>query len=104
MAYYSKNKKTDLAKIGVETFAIIDDIFPGGRQSTAPPSRTQQQVFHHQYQPQRAYVVQQQVYDAPMSTQRTERVISCNEAAKIYGGTLYMDYPKKKPARKGFFF
>ncbi|KAI3679947.1 hypothetical protein L2E82_50683 [Cichorium intybus] len=113
MAYYSKNKTDNLVKIGEETFVLIDGIFFGGRNSrpppsapaTAPPSRTQQQVFHHQYQPQQPYVVQQrQAYDAPIPAKRTERVINCNEAAKMYGGTLFVDYPKRKPARKGFFF
>lgn len=111
MAYNSKNK-TDLAKIGEETFAIIDDIFSGGcnyskppsAAATAPPSRIQHQLFHHQYQPQQAYVVQQQVYDASIPAKRTERVINCNEAAKMYGGTVFLEYPKRKPARKGFFF
>ena len=114
MAYYSKNT-ADLANLGKETFDDIDTFFPRGRNSkhpsaaaVIPPTRTPQphQVFHyHQYQPQQAYVVRQQVYhDAPVAAMRTERVINSYDAAKMYGGTLYVDYPKRKPARKGFFF
>ncbi|KAI3728390.1 hypothetical protein L6452_17025 [Arctium lappa] len=111
MEYYSKNT-SDLAKIGKETFDLLDNVFPGGHNSKppssstiAPPRRNPQQVFHYQYQPQQAYVVQQQVYDAPVSGgKRTERVINCNEAAKMYGGIVYVDYPKRKPAHKGFYF
>ncbi|KAJ0911222.1 hypothetical protein HanRHA438_Chr06g0260881 [Helianthus annuus] len=33
----------------------------------------------------------------------TGRVINCNEAAKMYGGTVFVDYPKRKPARKASF-
>lgn len=110
MAYYSKNT-TDLAKIGIETFDVIDDIFSGRNNSkppsaaaTAKPTTTPQEVFHYRYHPQQADVVQQLVYDAPVAIRRTERVIDCNEAVKMYGGTKFVDYPKRKPARKGFFF
>ncbi|KAI3728090.1 hypothetical protein L6452_16718 [Arctium lappa] len=100
MEYYSKNT-SDLAKIGKETFDLLDNLFPGGHNSKppsssgiAPPRRNPQQVFHYQYQPQ-------QVYDAPVSGgKRTEKVINCNEAAKMYGGTMFVNYPKRKPARK----
>ncbi|GJS01686.1 hypothetical protein Tco_0318194 [Tanacetum coccineum] len=112
MAYYY-NKTADLANLGKEAFDDIDTFFPHGRNSkhlsasttVVPPTRTPQpqQVFHyHRYQPQQAYVVQQQVYhDAQIAAMRTERVINSNDAAKMYGGTLYVDYPKRKPARKG---
>ncbi|PWA55307.1 hypothetical protein CTI12_AA428580 [Artemisia annua] len=113
MAYYSKNT-ADLANLGKEAFDDIDTLFPRGRNSkhpsavVVPPTRTAQphQVFHyHQYQPRQAYVVRQEVYhDAPVAAMRTERVINSNDAAKMYGGTSYVDYPKRKPARKGFFF
>ncbi|KAI3812694.1 hypothetical protein L1987_17406 [Smallanthus sonchifolius] len=99
MARNSKNTTDRLAKIGKETFDAIDDIFPRGHQSS------KQQVFqYHQYQPQQTYVVQQQVYDAPVAAMRTERVINCDEAAKKFGGTLFVEYHKRKPAHKGFFF
>lgn len=108
MAYYSKHTTHDLAKIGKETFDLIDDIFSVGPHNSKPPSSpssgTPHQVFHYQYHPQQPYVVQEQVYDAPVPAKMTERVINCNEAAKIYGGTVFVDYPKRKPARKGFFF
>lgn len=99
MAYTSKNKN-DLTKIGKDAFDAIDDLFPRGRQSSKP------QVFHyhHQYQPQQAYVVQQQVYVAPVGTRMTEQVMTCEEAAQMYRGTLFVEYHKKKHARKGFFF
>ncbi|GKB14486.1 reverse transcriptase domain-containing protein [Tanacetum coccineum] len=107
----STKNTADLANLGKEAFDDIDTFFSRGRNSkhpssaaVVPPTRIPQphQVFHyHQYQPQQAYVVQQQVYhDAPITTMRTERVINSNDAAKMYGGTLYVDYPKRKPARK----
>ncbi|KAK9076090.1 hypothetical protein SSX86_004423 [Deinandra increscens subsp. villosa] len=102
MAYYPENT-TELSKIGKEAFDAIDhDIFPMGRSSTASLSRTPQQAYqcHYRYQPQQAYVVRQQVYDAPVATRMTESVINCNEAAKRYGGTVFVEYPKRKPARK----
>ncbi|KAJ0666189.1 hypothetical protein HanPI659440_Chr17g0664081 [Helianthus annuus] len=94
---------TDLAKIGKESFADIDEYFPRGCQyskqqvSHYHQYQPQQASHYHQYQPQQAYVVQQQVYAAPV----TKRVITCNDAAKMYGGTLFVEYPKRKPARKG---
>ncbi|KAI3713625.1 hypothetical protein L1987_72208 [Smallanthus sonchifolius] len=95
MAPNSKNTTDGLAKIGKEAFDTIEDIFPRGNQSS------KQQVFHyHQYQPQQAYVVRQPVYDAPVAAMMTERVIKCDEAAKMYGGTLFVEYHKRKPARK----
>ncbi|KAJ0911224.1 hypothetical protein HanRHA438_Chr06g0260901 [Helianthus annuus] len=110
MAYYPNNT-TELSMIGKDTFDIIDDIYPVSRRSkhpseaTAPLARTAHTVHHyHQYQPRQAYVIQQQVYDAPVAARMTGRVINCNEAAKMYGGTVFVDYPKRKPARKGFFF
>ncbi|KAF5753627.1 hypothetical protein HanXRQr2_Chr17g0782231 [Helianthus annuus] len=90
MAHTYKNK-TDLATIGKEAFDVIDS---RGRQYS------KQHMSHYQYQPQQAYVVQQQVYAAPV----TKRVITCDDAAKMYGGTLFVEYPKRKPARKGFFY
>ncbi|KAI3787187.1 hypothetical protein L1987_41463 [Smallanthus sonchifolius] len=107
MAHYPKNT-TDLSKIGKETFDAKDDIFSMGRRSkhpseaTAPISRTShsQGYHYHQYQPQQAYVIQHQLYDAPVAA----KVINCNEAAKMYGGTVFVDFPKRKPARRGFFF
>ncbi|KAI3694282.1 hypothetical protein L1987_77246 [Smallanthus sonchifolius] len=102
MAHYPKNTTHDLSKIGKETFDSIDDIFPKGRRSKHPSEATgtSQGYHYHQYQPQQAYVIQHQLYDAPVAA----RVINCNEAAKMYGGTVFVDYPKRKPARRGFFF
>ena len=138
MSYYSKNKKTDLADIGKEAFEDIDKLFPRGCYSKYPPLPV---VNYHQHQRQQDnYVVQQQVYDAPVTVgqrqvyeapvevvqrqvydsplavvQRqvynppvaamtTEKVIDSNEAAMKYHGTVYVEYSKRKPARKGFFF
>ncbi|KAK1438413.1 hypothetical protein QVD17_04222 [Tagetes erecta] len=100
MAYTNSKNKNELTMIGKDAFDAIDELFPQGRQSSKP-----QGLFHyHQYQPQHAYVVQQQVYDAPVATRMTEQVMTCEEAAKMYRGTLFLEYHKKKPARKGFFF
>ncbi|CAH1415115.1 unnamed protein product [Lactuca virosa] len=106
MSYYSK-AKPDLEKIGAEGFSLLDDHFPRGQNSkrssaaaaTAPPYRTQPQMISCQYKfkPQQTYFVQQ----APPET---EMVIDSYQAANMYGGTLLVDYPKRKPIRKGFFY
>uniref|UniRef100_A0A251UD60 Uncharacterized protein n=1 Tax=Helianthus annuus TaxID=4232 RepID=A0A251UD60_HELAN len=95
MAHTYKNK-TDLATIGKEAFDVIDS---RGRQYS------KQHVSHYQYQPQQAYVVREQVYAAPYVVQQqvyaapvSKRVITCDDAAKMYGGTLFVEYPKRKPA------
>nr|GEU94069.1 hypothetical protein [Tanacetum cinerariifolium] len=86
MAYYYNNT-ADLANLGKEAFDDIDTFFPHGcnskhlsaKTTVVPPTRTPQpqQVFHyHRYQPQQAYVVQQQVYhDAQIAFIRTERMM-----------------------------
>nr|KAJ0218130.1 hypothetical protein LSAT_V11C300110170 [Lactuca sativa] len=109
MSYYSK-AKTDLKKIGAEGFSLLDDHCPRGQNSkrssasaaaaaTAPPYRTQPQMFPCQYKPQQTYFVQQ----APPET---EMVIDSYQAANMYGGTLLVDYPKtnRKPIHNGWFF
>ncbi|KAL8254403.1 hypothetical protein R6Q59_032624 [Mikania micrantha] len=113
MSYYNpknKNATDQLSKIGKETFDAMDDMFSTRRrsrhqsQATAPISRTTKNCYH-QYQPQQAHVIQQQVYyDAPVAATITERVINCDEAAKMYGGTAFVDHPKRKTPFKGFFF
>ncbi|KAL8208325.1 hypothetical protein R6Q57_007737 [Mikania cordata] len=107
----NKNATDQLSKTGKETFDAMDDIFSTRRrsrhqsQTTAPISRTTNWNHYHQYQPQQAHVIQQQVYyDAPVAATITERVINCDEAAKMYGGTVFVDYPKRKTPFKGFFF
>ncbi|KAI3679948.1 hypothetical protein L2E82_50684 [Cichorium intybus] len=104
MSYHSK-PKTDLAMIGAEAFALLDDNFPRGQNlkrpltaSTAPPRRNPPHVFPCQYKPQQAYFVQQ------VPAERTEMVIDSYQAVNVYGGTMLVDYPKRKPTRKGFFF
>ncbi|GKE70270.1 hypothetical protein Tco_1528342 [Tanacetum coccineum] len=105
MSYYSESK-TDLAMIGAEGFAILDNKFSCGRNSkppslptTAPSPRTPQQtMFPYQYKSQQSYFVQQ------VPAKRTEIVIDCYEAVKVYGGTLIVDKTKRKPARRGIFY
>lgn len=106
MSFYQK-PKTDVAAIGAEAFAFLDNNFSGGRRHlnpptpvpTAPPSRTEPHIYPYYYKPQQAYFVQQ------VPAKRTDMVIDSYQAANMYGGTLLVDHPnKQKPARKGFFF
>ncbi|KAJ9556310.1 hypothetical protein OSB04_010924 [Centaurea solstitialis] len=111
MSYYSKSK-SELAKIGADAFTLLDDSSYGHKYKPKPSSSTIStspvqpidKLFHYQYQREQAYVVRQQVYVAPIHATRTETVVDCHEAAKRYGGTVIVDYPKRKPARRGFFF
>ncbi|KAI3812693.1 hypothetical protein L1987_17405 [Smallanthus sonchifolius] len=101
MSYYPK-PKTDIAAIGAEAFALLDDNFSGGQRNlkapspmaTARPSRTPPQAFPCHYKSQQAYFVQQ------VPAKKTDMVIDCYQAANMYGGALLVDYPKRKPARK----
>ncbi|KAI3821925.1 hypothetical protein L1987_09501 [Smallanthus sonchifolius] len=110
MSYYSKSK-TELTKIGAEGFALIDDLCGGHKLNpkycssivNAPPNQIPR-LFHYQHQPQQPYVVRQQVYATQVHAARIETVVDCYEAAKRYGGTVVVDYAKRKPARKGFFY
>ncbi|KAI3707300.1 hypothetical protein L6452_25695 [Arctium lappa] len=105
MSYHDSKSKTNLAMIGADAFALLDDL-SGGHKSkpkpslskvSVPPRRTPNKLFHYQYQPEEAYVIRQQ-------EMRTETVLDCYEAAKRYGGTVTVDYPKRKPVLKGFFY
>ena len=111
MAYDSRSK-TDLAKIGVDAFALLDDV-SGGHKSKPKPwlSKVSVRTRHTpnkplpcQYQPEEAHVIQQQVYIAPVQQMRIETVVDSHEVAKRYGGILILDYPKRKPVHKGFFY
>ncbi|GKD35817.1 hypothetical protein Tco_1251326 [Tanacetum coccineum] len=94
--------KNDLVKIGDDAFDLLDG-FSGWHESKAssgvPSSYTTKQVFHSQYQPDSAYVVRHKVYVTPVQTMRNERVMDSYEAAKMFGGTVIVDYPKHKPSR-----
>ncbi|KAJ9556309.1 hypothetical protein OSB04_010923 [Centaurea solstitialis] len=111
MSYYSKSK-SELVKIGADAFTLLDDFSyehkykPKPSSSTTPPIQPLDKVFHYQYQREQAYVVRQQVmYATPIHATRIEStVVDCHEAAKRYGGTVIVDYSKRKPTRRGFFF
>ncbi|XP_071705173.1 uncharacterized protein [Rutidosis leptorrhynchoides] len=90
MSYYSKSK-TELSMIGAEAFALLDDNFTS--RPTAPPRRPPPQIFPYQYRAQQTYVFQQ------IPAERNETVINCYEAVHKYGGSLVVEYPKRKPAR-----
>ncbi|KAL8201100.1 hypothetical protein R6Q57_012439 [Mikania cordata] len=81
----SKNTTDQLAKIGKETFDAIG---------------SKQLVFHyHQYQTHQAkanHVVQQQVY---YTARMTERVITSDEAARMYGGSINLKELKVQSVR-----
>ncbi|KAD3641538.1 hypothetical protein E3N88_30762 [Mikania micrantha] len=86
MAHSSSKNTTDQhAKIGKETFDAIG---------------SKQLVFHyHQYQIHQAkanHVVQQQVYN---TARMTERVITSDEAARMYGGSI--TNPSSRPSMLG---
>ncbi|KAK1435984.1 hypothetical protein QVD17_01758 [Tagetes erecta] len=105
MSYDSKSK-TELAKIGAEGFAVLDDFNPRyGSSSTvsAPPNQAPSMFHRYKHRPQQPYLVRQQVYATQVQTTRVETVVDCYEAAKKYGGTVVVDYAKRKSTRWGFF-
>ncbi|KAJ0911213.1 hypothetical protein HanRHA438_Chr06g0260791 [Helianthus annuus] len=88
MSNYSKSK-SELSMTGAEASGLLHNNF-----STTPPP----QLFPCQYKPQQASFQQ-----APV-LQSTETVVIHYQAINTYGGALVMEYPKRKPARKGFFY
>ncbi|KAI3821913.1 hypothetical protein L1987_09489 [Smallanthus sonchifolius] len=70
---------------------------------SAPPNEIPK-LFHYQHQPQKSYVIRQQLYTTQVHAARIETVVDCYEAAKRYGGTAVVDYTKRKPTRRGFFY
>ncbi|KAI3707297.1 hypothetical protein L6452_25692 [Arctium lappa] len=112
MSSHDSKSKTNLDKIGADAFALLEDFSSGHKSKpkpslskvSVPPRQTPNKLFHYQYQPEETYVFRRQVYVAPVQEMRNETVVDCYEAAKRYGGTVIVDYPKWKPARKGFFY
>ncbi|KAJ0566173.1 hypothetical protein HanIR_Chr06g0270801 [Helianthus annuus] len=94
MFYYRKTK-TELSMIEAEAFALLDNNFSP---AAVPSRRTPPQLFPSHYKPQQTYVVQQ------VPVKNNETVINCYEALNKYGGALLVEYPKRKPARKGFLY
>ncbi|KAI3521454.1 hypothetical protein L1887_10921 [Cichorium endivia] len=99
MSFFSK-PKTQLANIGADAFALLDG-FPSGHKSksssstiNAPPSQPPKKVFQNKYQPETIYNIPQ------VQATRVKMVMDSNEAAKMYGGIVIVDYPKKKSARR----
>ncbi|KAK9079919.1 hypothetical protein SSX86_001594 [Deinandra increscens subsp. villosa] len=113
MANYS-NSNTELAKIGVEGFALLDGFYGAANRSnpkyppwtvSGPPPNQTPNLFHYNHHPQQPYVVRQQMYVTQVQAARVETVVDCYEAAKRYGGTVVVEYyPKRKTRRKGFFY
>ncbi|KAI3713627.1 hypothetical protein L1987_72210 [Smallanthus sonchifolius] len=103
MPYYnSRNTPDVLAKIGKEAFDIIDDhMF---KQNVNKQNVSQIHKFDVPIVDAYPYVVLQQLYGAPVAPTMTEKVINCDKAAKMFGGTSFVGNYKRKPARKGFFF
>ncbi|KVG00611.1 hypothetical protein Ccrd_026589 [Cynara cardunculus var. scolymus] len=104
MSYHDSKSKPNLAKIGADAFALLDD-FSGGNKSkpkpwlskvSVPPRRTPNKLFHYQYQPEEAYVIREQVYVAPVEEMRIETVVDCYEAAKSSSSkTCYIEQLEK---------
>ncbi|KAI3766499.1 hypothetical protein L2E82_16562 [Cichorium intybus] len=96
MSFFSK-PKTQLANIGAEAFALLDG-FPSGHKSksssSTPPSQPPKKVFQNKYQPETIYKIPQ------VQATRVKMVMDSNEAAKMYGGIVIVDYPKRKSARR----
>ncbi|KAJ0907297.1 hypothetical protein HanRHA438_Chr07g0297251 [Helianthus annuus] len=102
MSYYSKSK-ADLAKIGVDGFALLDffSVHKSNHKhstSIAPPNQNTT-FFHYQHYRQQPYVVRQKVYAPQVQVTKVETVVDWYEAANRYGGTVYA---MKNPTRKGY--
>ncbi|KAJ0575879.1 hypothetical protein HanIR_Chr05g0217841 [Helianthus annuus] len=107
MPFYSKSK-AELVRIGSDAFAMLE--FSSGHKSnhkystsTVSDPPNQNTMFHYQHHRQQPYVVRQQVYTTQVQAAMVETVVDCYEAAKRYGGTVIVDYAKRKPTRRGFF-
>ncbi|KAJ0431530.1 hypothetical protein HanIR_Chr17g0849371 [Helianthus annuus] len=95
MSYYSK-QRADLAVIGAEAFALLDDNFSGGRRKSKPVE-TGPPIF---FTP-KSYLVQQ------VPAKKIDMVVEFYQADKMYGGhgaAVLVDYPKRKPAVRVSFF
>ncbi|KAI3792865.1 hypothetical protein L2E82_06756 [Cichorium intybus] len=109
MSYFSK-PKTKLANVGADAFALLDGFSSGHKSKSSssiisvPPSEPSKKLSNYQYQPEATYMIRQQLYVAELQTTRVETVIDSREAAKMYGGTVIVEYPKRKSARRVFFY
>ncbi|KAL5782235.1 hypothetical protein ACOSP7_007264 [Xanthoceras sorbifolium] len=89
----SQFQNDDLLKVGTEGFAMVDDICGRQRNWISPPPTPTPQHLHHGYQ---YYQQQSYLYRGP------QVVIDSNQAAQLYGGTVIVDYSKRKPAGRAF--
>jgi len=103
MAY--NNTKEKLMKVGMEGFAMVDECY--GRKATRlntpqrPPPPPQQFLHRYQYQPQESHVYVVMKCSSP--TKDASASLDSYEAANIYGGTLIVDYPKRKSTRVAYY-
>ncbi|KAM7485045.1 hypothetical protein LguiA_001054 [Lonicera macranthoides] len=99
---YNKEK---LVKVGTEGFAMLEECLGRKAAGVNPPQRLlsppPQVLWRYPHQPQepRVYVVAQFSYP----TKDNMSAMDCYEVAKIYGGTLLVDYPKRKPTRMAYY-
>ncbi|TXG71677.1 hypothetical protein EZV62_000256 [Acer yangbiense] len=113
----AQDQRKDLLKAGREGFAILDDKY--GRRAKIsppppppPPTPTPTPHFHHHHHHhhcghQYEYYDQQQsyyVYHGPrvVTVIREPAVIDSYQAAQLYGGTMTIEYGKRKPAGRAF--
>ena len=84
----SKGDHLHLLNVGREGFAALDEFFGPRRVPPPPPFQGLQR---------------QRQFPAPHVQNRhvsppKEAVLNCLEAAEIYGGAVFLDYRKRKPA------
>lgn len=90
--------KSNLVKAAHEGFAMLDEYFERKRgkalSQPPPPKQHDQYMNMYQRQPQKPRVYQVLV-PAP-EAMATTATIDCYEAAKLFNGTVIVDYPNTK--------
>ncbi|KAL8121548.1 hypothetical protein AgCh_018329 [Apium graveolens] len=87
---------SDLMKVGLEGFAMLDEYFGNKKKQQPQPQPLQYQQHRYWHQPQQPKV--QVITHVPAAAQTVR--IDCYEAAKFYGGTVIADYPKTNMIKK----
>lgn len=99
--------KSNLMKAAHEGFAMLDEFFErkrGKASSQPPPPKQQHDRFMNMYQrqPQKPHVYQVLV-PAQEAKAAATATMDCYEAARLFNGTVIVDYPntsKKLPVRR----
>ncbi|KAL8157974.1 hypothetical protein AgCh_002613 [Apium graveolens] len=91
--------KSNLVKAAHEGFAMLDEFFERkrgkGLLQPQPPKQHDQYMHMYQRKPQKPHVYQVPVPAAEAKAAVTA-TIDCYEAAKLFNGTVIVDYPNAK--------